>query len=73
MAVRFYSSTMQIRDRSVLVQNPPVDFINMVFFNHAATQNARVSIEQWLLTRSNRPGYHWKSERTRNLFLYLTI
>ena len=36
--------------------------------NHAATQNARVSIEQWLLTQSCRPAYHWKAERIRNLF-----
>ena len=36
--------------------------------HHGARQNARVPIEQWWLTRSYRPGYHWKAERIRNLF-----
>ena len=30
--IGFYSSTGYIRDRSVLVRNPPVDFINMILF-----------------------------------------
>ena len=40
---------------SHLCGNPKTQF--------AAMQNARVTIEQWLLTRSYWPGYHWKAER----------
>ena len=40
--------------------------------NHAATHNACMSIEQWLLTWSNRPGYHWKAESV-NFSIPITI
>ena len=45
---------------SQLCGNPKTQFAGM--------QNARVPIEQWLLTQSYRPGYHWKAERIRNFF-----
>ena len=48
-------------DDSQLCGNPKTQF--------AAMQNARVPIEQWLLTGAYRPGYHWKSERIRNFFI----
>ena len=38
--------------------------------NYADMQNARVTIEQWLLAWSYIPGYLWKSERISNLSIF---